>query len=284
VRFYLGTHETSWLTRPDTIAPLFIAYSRFRRRVTPFPRPAFVRYCIDSNGFTQLSTYGRWTIPPRQYITDVIRYADELGPPDWAASQDHMCEPIVLAKTGSTIRDHLERTVANHLELLHLWREETDRPCPLIPAVQGWQVPDYLLCLRMYAEAGIDLRTYPAVGVGSVCRREDSEEIHEVIGEISVAAPGVKLHGFGVKTGGIRRYGYLLTSSDSLAWSDGARKGKIRLPGCTTHKNCANCHTYAMGRYRKVDEIARIVTSGAYRPRPRQLAIFDAQPEMGPAS
>src|SRR5262249_2728197 len=76
--------------------------------------------------------------------------------------------------------------------------------------------PDYLLCLRMYAEAGIDLRAYPAVGIGSVCRREDSEEIHEIIGEISVPAPGVKLHGFGVQTRGSPPHGDPLTSPRPL--------------------------------------------------------------------
>lgn len=53
------------------------------------------------------------------------------------------------------------------------------------------------------------------------------------------------LHGFGVKTLGLARYGHLLTSADSLAWSYDARREQHPLPGCTRHKNCANCLRYA---------------------------------------
>ncbi|HYU84194.1 MAG TPA: hypothetical protein VEK80_05265, partial [Kribbellaceae bacterium] len=44
---------------------------------------------------------------------------------------------------------------------------------------------------------------------------------------------------------GLARYGDLLTSADSMAWSIDARR-KPHLPGCTGHKNCANCLRYAL--------------------------------------
>jgi hypothetical protein len=53
-----------------------------------------------------------------------------------------------------------------------------------------------------------------------------------------------RLHGFGVKAQGLARYGHLLTSADSMAWSMHARR-EPPLPGCTGHINCANCRRYA---------------------------------------
>ena len=267
MRFYLGTHEPSWLSREEVTAPLFISYNRLRRRKSAYP-PALTSYCIDSTGFTQLSQYGRWTITPEDYVGDVVRISGQAGPPIWAAPQDHMCEPFILAKTGGTVRGHQQATVRNFSVLRRLWTESCDRVCPFIPVLQGWHPADYRTCLAMYADAGIDLDAFPAVGIGSVCRRQDSDAIHEVVEGVLEEAPDLKLHGFGVKVGGITRYGHLLASSDSLAWSFGARWNKTRLPGCS-HATCANCPRYAMAWYRKVTAVASRVN-----PQPRQLSIF----------
>ena len=64
------------------------------------------------------------------------------------------------------------------------------------------------------------------------------------------------LHGFGIKLQGLRRYGHLLTSADSLAWSFAARR-LPRLPGCAgRHRTCANCPVFAYRwRSRLVDQV-----------------------------
>jgi hypothetical protein len=63
---------------------------------------------------------------------------------------------------------------------------------------------------------------------------------------VLVHARGItRLHGFGVKTQGLIRWGPLLTSADSMAWSYAARR-QPPLPGCETrHITCANCPRYA---------------------------------------
>jgi hypothetical protein len=96
----------------------------------------------------------------------------------------------------------------------------------------------------MYRDAGIDLVAEATVGVGSVCRREATHEAAEIIAAIVQAVPGIRLHGFGVKTSGLGKYGSLLHSCDSLAWSMAARK-QPALPGCAGHKTCANCSRLA---------------------------------------
>lgn len=101
---------------------------------------------------------------------------------------------------------------------------------------------DYLRHIEMYAAYGLDLRRLPVVGIGSVCRRQSTDEIADIIK--TIAGMGIKIHGFGVKRGGLLKAPGLLASADSLAWSFGARH-KPPLPG-HTHKNCANCMEYAL--------------------------------------
>ncbi len=140
----------------------------------------------------------------------------------------------MLARTGLTVADHQRRTVANLLQLRALWPAELG-PCPFVPVLQGWTAADYERCVELYDAAGVDLAGEPIVGLGSVCRRQHTGEIEQLVHVL--ARLGVALHGFGVKTSGLTRYGHLLTSADSLAWSYAGR----RVPGCTpSHRNEAN--------------------------------------------
>jgi hypothetical protein len=104
------------------------------------------------------------------------------------------------------------------------------------------------------------------VGLGSVCRRQSTTEIAVIVTEL--ARCGLRLHGFGVKTGGLHLYGHLLASADSMAWSYAARR-QPALPGCTSHKNCANCLTYATQW--------RHAVLGRYAVRGQQRSLFDDQ-------
>jgi hypothetical protein len=128
--------------------------------------------------------------------------------------------------------------VASFLELRELAPD-----LPWIPVVQGWSRDDYHRCIGYYAKAGIDLSTAPLVGLGSVCRRQATGEIGAIVCEL--AGLGLRLHGFGVKQQGLARYADHLESADSLAWSYAARR-RPALPGCTRHRNCANCPRYAL--------------------------------------
>ena len=112
----------------------------------------------------------------------------------------------------------------------------------------------------------MDLAALPRVGLGSVCRRQSTAEIAVIVTEL--ARRGLRLHGFGVKTGGLHLYGHRLTSADSMAWSYAARRAPA-LPGCTGHKNCANCLTYAT-RWR-----AGVL--GRYTARGHQGSLFDGR-------
>jgi len=178
--------------------------------------------------------HGAWRTSSASYVDAVRLYAHEIGNLEWAAPQDWMCEPMMLAKTGLTVRQHQERTVANFLELRALAPR-----LPFIPVLQGWELADYLRCVEMYDCAGVDLRAESLVGLGSVCRRQSTDEIRETLSGL-----GLRLHGFGVKTAGLALYAEHLSSADSMAWSYDARRS-APIAG-HTHKNCANCLPWAL--------------------------------------
>lgn len=231
--FYLGTHMPHWLA--SSHFPLFSSHKRLARyRKLPV---AHCRWALDSGAFSELSVYGRWTLTPEDYVAAVRRYRNEIGQLDWAAPQDWMCEPFIVAKTGLCVREHLRRTVASYLQL-----KELAPDLPFIPVLQGWQLADYLECAALYEAAGVDLTAEPLVGVGSVCRRQATDEIGEIMA--TLAGLGLRLHGFGVKTEGLRRYGQYLTSADSMAWSlrgrhiQGCSHRRHGQPALSSESNC----------------------------------------------
>lgn len=170
------------------------------------------------------------------------RYRDEIGHLAWAAPQDWMCEPHIIRATGLSVREHQKRTVDNLIELRALAPD-----LPFVPVLQGWTLDDYLHCVELYRQRGIDLRDEPLVGIGSVCRRQATEEIGKIVE--ALAGLGLKLHGFGVKISGLRRYDQHLASADSMAWSfHGRYIGPCQhcRPGHRQPISEANCLPFAL--------------------------------------
>lgn len=258
--FYLGTHQPGWLATAGV--PLFVSHRRLARYKT-LPRAMNV-WALDSGGFSELSMFGEWRTTAAEYVAAVQRYDTQIGKLDWAAPQDWMCEPIMIAQTGLSIAEHQRRTVENFVLLQRMW-DWSRSDSPFMPVLQGWSAADYLTCWDMYAAAGVDLSTYPLVGIGSVCRRQHTEEIGAIVGALLERDPGLPIHGFGVKMRGLMAYGHLLESADSMAWSYAARH-RAALPGCT-HANCANCLVYALDWRRRALR---------NEPAPRQLELFGA--------
>jgi hypothetical protein len=259
VRFWLGAPEPAWLTRTDL--PLCVSRSRLIARKT-LPRakgPVF----LDSGGFSELTLHDGWTVPAPVFAAQVRTICAGIGNVQHAAIQDWMTEPHMLAKTGLTLKEHQRRTVASYRDLLALAPD-----LPWLPVLQGWHQDDYLRHLGDYARAGFDLTTLPLVGVGSVCRRQHTNEAEGILR--TLAGEGLHLHAFGFKVQGLANVADALTSADSMAWSFQARRLQRPTCGSTTHKNCANCLVAATRWYAQV-----VAQLGRQETAPRQLSLWD---------
>ncbi|WP_326809624.1 hypothetical protein OG533_39435 (plasmid) [Streptomyces sp. NBC_01186] len=239
-RFYLGTHQPSWL--PHVAHPLFVSYSRIRNRRRLDRIRALGPWALDSGAFSQLDRHGEWTIPAAEYAASITRYHHEIGGLEWAAPQDWPCEPPVTAKTGLTVEEHQRRTVDSVLQLRALVPAVR-----VIPVLQGWTLASYMRCAQMYADAGVDLAAEPLVGVGSMCRRQSSITATVMLDQLvnlnGPEAPPLRLHAFGFKLRGLTLATGTLTSADSMAWSYAGRNE----PGCgPSHQSEANCLPYAL--------------------------------------
>lgn len=265
MKFYLGTHKPHWLR--CTKLPLFVSH-RTLGALKSLP-VALGLWALDSGGFTELSMYGEWRTTEPQYVAAVRRYQNEIGNLEWAAPQDWMCEPGIIngnAKLGwpgthLSVVEHQTRTVYNYLTLRMMAPD-----LPFVPVLQGWTNDDYLRHVDQYAKHGIELSALTRVGLGSVCRRQDTAQVEQLI--FRLWQSGIRLHGFGFKKLGLPRVHDILASADSLAWSFEARRNPA-LPGCT-HKSCANCMIYAM-KWR--DSLLSGICGDLFRP----LAIGGAQ-------
>jgi hypothetical protein len=232
-----------WLSKVDI--PLFISHRRLKNYKTlPLAQS---EWCLDSGGFSELSMFGEWRTTPNEYVTAIRRYVDEIGHLNWCAPQDAMCEPWILDKSrawlGGTVEAHQIWTVRNYLQLKELAPE-----LPFIPVLQGWHHDDYHRHVGMYDKAGVDLTQLEIVGLGSVCRRQATDDIGRLVATLH--GIGLKLHGFGVKSAGLAQYGNFLASADSMAWSFGGRQ--IRPCKMSQSVHCGNCLHYALDWREKV--------------------------------
>lgn len=175
---------------------------------------------LDSGAFTELKLHGRYRSSVAEYAPQIRRLHNAVRMVA-AVSQDYMCEPFMLAKTGLTVEDHQRLTIERYDALV-----AENLPVPIMPVLQGYKPAEYLAHLRQYGER---LKLGMWVGVGSVCKRNGSpEQIVAVLQAIKRVRPDLRLHGFGVKQTALLHPGVreLLYSADSMAWSYAARRAK----------------------------------------------------------
>src|SRR4051794_13981967 len=109
MRFFLGTIDPGWLERPD-FEGVDLCVSRNRLAGHAAEVRAGSRWVLDSGAFTEISRYGGWRLPPRDYARMAARWYREIGRMDWCAIQDWMTEPEMLKKTGRSVAEHQRLT------------------------------------------------------------------------------------------------------------------------------------------------------------------------------
>lgn len=174
-------------------------------------------WILDSGAFTEISTFGRYRTSVSAYASQVNRWS-VCGNLLAAVSQDWMCEPFIVKKTGKSVAEHQRLTIDRYDDLYPR--------CPsihIMPVLQGYSPTEYVQHLKDY---GVRLGHGAWVGVGSICKRNaTAREIRIVLEAIKERRPDLRLHGFGIKSLSLRnhRIRSLLHSADSMAWSFAAR-------------------------------------------------------------
>lgn len=211
VLFFVGLHHLCDAKHFDRS---FISVNCLRKRVSDFLVHDWV---MDSGAFTEISTHGHYRASEEEYAEHIERWS-RVGNFKAAATQDYMCEPWIIEKTGLSVAEHQRLTIERYDRL----RELTDKT--LLPVIQGFTPDEYVSHIEQF---GSRLENGRWVGVGSVCRRnKHPEQIEDVLLAIKAKRPDLRLHGFGLKitalaSGAVRE---LLHSADSMAWSAAARR------------------------------------------------------------
>jgi hypothetical protein len=222
--FFVGIHQPSDAHR---FAHCMISINRLLRLRA---KPTIRRWLMDSGAYTTIDKHGGYPRPPEEHAERIWEYRG-LGILMAAVSQDYMCEPHMLERTGLTIADHQRLTIERYDRIkAHLHHLESRRlpgtpGAPyLMPVLQGYAPADYVHHIRQYGER---LPRGAFVGVGSVCKRNSTPAaVLAVLLAIKAERPDLRLHGFGLKITALEipEIAELLESSDSMAWSHHARK------------------------------------------------------------
>jgi hypothetical protein len=210
--FYLGMH-LPYLA--GNFENTFVSVNVLRKRKSNFPVNNWI---MDSGAFTEISTFGAYRTPVEDYAKLIDRWS-LCGNMQLAVSQDYMCEPFILQKTGLTVEKHQKLTIERYTKLL-----KQNTLTTIMPVLQGYEPQEYVNHLKMY---GSLLKENMRVGVGSVCKRNSKpQQIAKVLETIKNERPDLRLHGFGLKTTALldNYVESLLYSADSMAWSYAARR------------------------------------------------------------
>lgn len=252
--FFVGLHHPAAARHfVGTGQAVFISVNALRNRRSDFAAGDWV---MDSGAFTEVSTHGRYRDGVKVYAEQIRRWS-RCGNLLAAVSQDYMCEPHILAKTGLTLADHQRLTIERYDALL-----ACDLPVYVMPVLQGYAPEDYTRHVLAYGDR---LTHGMWVGVGSVCKRNGSPAaVARVLAAIRAVRPDLRLHGFGLKLTalGDEEVRSQLATSDSMAWSYAARR----------EGRNANCWREALSYCQRVAALLSW-------PAPRQLTLaLEARP------
>lgn len=221
VKFYPGLHQPADAQHFQSAC---ISIKRLWKRRKPIPCGDVL---VDSGAFTELFLHGKYRQGVEEYAAELYRlYTAGVVQLAAAVSQDYMCEPFILAKTGLTVAEHQRLTIERYDALVTELERLFGGPIPfhVMPVLQGFTPQEYVDHIRQY---GNRLKPGMWVGVGSVCKRQgDPRAIMAVLSAIHAERPDLLIHGFGVKTTALLHAGVrmLLATADSMAWSFAARK------------------------------------------------------------
>jgi len=211
---------------PEGIAVLLPAssFARFCSKKTGALKPGnlppqVTRRAADSGGYVATKKFGDYQYSQEQYTDWLFTFN-----PQWAAMRDYCCEPDIATDSNLMVIRQA-RTTENAYAT---WGEYKDTPFAWVPTVQGWEPADYVrhaaelkpLITEMASHYGKDSEF--RVGIGSLCQREKTTLIQDVVRAVQEVLPDYPLHLWGVKGAVLREKSPLLArvvSVDSAAWT-----------------------------------------------------------------
>lgn len=185
----------------------------------PWPGP---EWFIDSGGYSTLDASGEYDASPTEYVRWIGEHEQREGVTiDRYALRDWACEKDLLRANGRSERLHQNWTIRDHVACLEA-ADEYGVDADPVAVIQGYDVRDYLRHVDYYRDHGL---LTDHLGIGSVCKRTDIEEIRSLVLRLREAIPSrVSLHGFGV-TRELLEYPDVvdaLESVDTAAWDSRA--------------------------------------------------------------
>ena len=111
MRFYCGMHHPHNAHR---VPRAFVSVNALKNRVSDFPVGEWI---MDSGAFTTIAKHGGYPHQPEEYAAQIQRWR-RCGNMRRAVSQDWMCEPHMLERTGKTIAEHQQLTIERY-DVLH---------------------------------------------------------------------------------------------------------------------------------------------------------------------
>lgn len=186
--------------------------------IIPTPKlPSGLRLAADCGGFVATRVWGDYLYSPQQYVTWL-----ETFNPVWAATMDFCCEPEVVENKGLVADRQTKTTMMAH----HFWQHHRQTPWAWVPTIQGWVPDDYgrhaqelaPLIAEMAAHYGANSEF--RVGIGTLCRRDSAQMIHEVVSTVASVLPKARFHLWGVKLTAVQAgLPAQVASVDSAAWN-----------------------------------------------------------------
>lgn len=211
MNFYVGLHQPSDAKHFDRS---FISVNRLQKRKSDFEVTDWI---MDSGAFSEIATHGHYRVSVDAYVSQIERWRG-VGLMRAAVTQDWMCEPWIVAKTGKSVLEHQNLTVERYDAI------SSKTTAYILPVLQGYRLADYLDHIEIYGDR---LTHGKWIGVGSICKRNSNiAEIEDILFAIKTVRPDLKLHGFGLKTTALKSAAVndMLQTADSMAWSYSARK------------------------------------------------------------
>lgn len=206
-RFFLGVDHPADACK---FSRVMVSVNALRQRRGSF---GVGKWIMDSGAFSELSLHGKYRFSPSEYAAQIRRWW-VCGKLLAAVTQDYMCEPFILGRTGLDVDKHQRLTI----ERFDVIRQEASSAAYIMPVLQGFRPHEYARHVALYGDR---LAQGDWVGVGSVCKRNGKpSEVASVLCAIHDVRPDLRLHGFGLKLTALRCRAVLeqLASSDSMAW------------------------------------------------------------------